>query len=334
MDKAVMRKCLSRGLDYLRKSQLPHGEWKTYISPDAAMQENCRYVSTTYITTFVLHALQYIVHPLARSMEKKALGFLQEEKEEGGIWRYFGTNRNIRLTPRGFETYTQFGIVPDLDDTACVSYALKKAGISIEYNLPVFHRNRNEEGLYYTWLMDVEKNKAYTERTVYMDPKKNDVCAGVNANILMYLGECPHTKAVVDFLNASINKGAAEETMAYFPQNLILYYLVSRAYACGAKSLEESKDKAVQTVKAKLGSLMAKGSVLAAAYAACIYMNYESSMGKERETIDFIANNQREDGSWGRERFCDGGKYFYGSEELTTALCLEVLARYDRGLIE
>ncbi len=323
---------IKKGVEYLYKNQMLHGEFKTYISPDTNMKEKLQYVSTTYITTFVLYSLSFIDSPLIDKIKTRAAQFLLEEMEEGGIWRFFTTNRNIKLSGGRLEYYTQIGIVPDLDDTAVISYCLKKNSVDIPDNLKVFLNNRNEAGLFYTWLMDVPKRAEYIENMPYMNPSKNDICSGVSANVLLYLGENEYTRPVCDYLNKLIIEDKLNSSYVYFPNSFVIYYLISRAYFNGAKGLEDSKVAAIEGLIDFLDREKHALSPLNTAYVACSLLNYGVSYKALENAVVYILESQDNSGYWDKERFCDGGSFYYGSEELTTALCMEALSRYYNSI--
>lgn len=330
--KQLFERCISSGLNFLHKNQLPHGEFKTYISPDIKMEENYRYVSTTYITSFIIYSLSFVKSRFVKDMTNKSLNFFIEEMEFPGIWRYFGVNRNVKLSGGKISEYTPIGVVPDLDDTACISYCLKKNNISFYDNLEVFLNNRNENGLFYTWLMDYPKRKEYSEEIVYLFPKSNDICCGVNSNILLYLGQNENTNIVCEYINDIISNDLEENNIPYFPGRLALYYILSRAYFNRIHSLKKSRDLILNKIipmQLEDGSF---GSVLSTAFAVCTFINFNFLNDSIQKALEFIITKQRKDGSWLRERFCDGGIYYYGSEELTTAICLEALSRFKEKI--
>ncbi|MBD2533206.1 terpene cyclase/mutase family protein [Nostoc flagelliforme FACHB-838] len=331
--------CLVKGLDFLLKNQLPHGEFKTFISFDPEMRENCQYLSTTYITTFVLYSLGFINSPKVSTIRDKALQFLSQEMEPPAIWRFFGTNRNIKISGGRFVYYTPIGILPDLDDTACASFCLKSNGFDVPDNLDIFLKNRNNDGLFYTWLQDYPKHPEYTKRTHYIAPPENDICSGVLANILLYLGDNEYTQNVSDYLNQLVLEDKEAESFIYFPNNFALPYLMSRAYANGAKSMQKSAKKNIEKITnsfANDGSI--NRSPLSTAYAICTAFNYGILGDWVHQAIIYLSQTQSENGSWFKEPLCliesqvDGGTLHYGSDEFTTAICLEALSRYENWL--
>ncbi len=332
--KSSLDESIESGLKFLHKNQMLHGEFKTYASFDPAMQKDRHYVSTTYITTFVLYSLGFIVHPLVDIMKQSALGFLREEMEFPGVWRFFSVDRNMKISGGKFVKYSEVGIIPDLDDTACASYCLKKNGIPFGSNTHVFMANRDCRGLFFTWLMDYPKRAEHTETTPYMVPEKNDICVGVNANILLYLGEDKYTSNSCTHINSIISNGKEAENIPYFPGRLSLYYLVSRAYYNGSTSLGQSCENIMGKINMHSCKDGSYGSILSTAYVVCTLLNFNHHDERIHMSAKYIIDSQDDDGSWKMERFCDGSPRYYGSRELTTSICLEALARYERRYSE
>jgi hypothetical protein len=98
---------LDRAVAFLRRSQLPHGEFRTFIGTDLQLS-NALLDSSPFVTTFVLHALSHLDRNQVDDMVQKALDFLEREMEFGGVWRYYSSLQ-----------YKHCRIPPDLDDTAC-----------------------------------------------------------------------------------------------------------------------------------------------------------------------------------------------------------------------
>ena len=141
-DSCPLTQTIGHGLGFLERSQLPHGEFRTWASSDEAMGDGCVFDSSPFVTSLVLHCLGYADGPQARGMLDRGLDFLQEEMEPPGLWRYWST-RNER----------HWLLPPDLDDTCCISSVLRQNGRPVPANQAMILANRNEAGLFYTWLM-------------------------------------------------------------------------------------------------------------------------------------------------------------------------------------
>jgi hypothetical protein len=299
---------VERGLRFLQKNQLSYGEFKTYACPSVEMEQGCYFDSAVAVTTIVLHSIAYVEHPYVSEMTNKAVSFLTEEMSGPGLFRYY-TSRNIH------------SIDFDLDDTACAAVALRRSHPFIVwgYNIGYFTNNRNEAGLFYTWLDGAAAG--------------SDVESVVNANVVFYLGDCDETKSACRFLIDIVKSDHEEDSYHYYLDNMTLYYAISRAYANGVLSLEGARDTVVEKVlrlRRRDGSF---GNELTTACAVCSLINFNyDDITLFRDTVRYIESQQRPNGSWPKVAMWRGLDLYYGSDELTTALCVEALARSEDRL--
>jgi len=234
-------------------------------------------------------------------MMNKATSFLAEEMRGPGLFQYF-TSRNAR------------SIDFDLDDTACASVALQGSHpfIMRGYNVRHFTENRNEAGLFYTW--------------VGRATPANNVDSVVNANVVFYLGDRDETESACRYLIDTIKSGYEGDSYHYYLDNMTLYYAVSRAYAHGTSSLSAAREAIIEKVLQSSKDDGSFGNELATACAVCSLANFEyDNVIRLRDAASYLERQQRADGSWQRVAMFHGSGVYYGSEELTTALCLEAL---------
>jgi hypothetical protein len=289
-----------RGLRFLHDHQLPYGEFRTYASPSIDMRVTS-FDSSVFVTTFVLYSIARIDCPRKTTMTKKGISFLIEEMSGPGLFQYY-TSKNTNSI--GF----------DLDDTACASVVLQQSHplVAGGHNVEYFLENRNEAGLFNTWVGDT-------------DPE-NDVDSVVNANVVLYLGDRGETRSACRYLIDTIQSGREGDSYRYYLDDMTLYYAVSRAYAHGTSSLDGAReaiiDKTLQLSKDD-GSF---GDELVTACAVCSLANLGyDGVTRLRAAARYLEEQQSANGSWRRvTMFCQPGRY-YGSEELTTAICLDAL---------
>lgn len=300
----LLQKRIVAGLSFLKDKQYDYGEFKVFASAEPDMQRNYYPDSSVFATTFVLYSLSFCPENQTKGMVKKGLSFLKNEMIYSGIWKFFSSrNRNI--------------VKPDLDDTACVSFILKKYKIPYPENKEVFYNNRNSKGLFYTWLL----NKS---------DRRNDVDCAVNANILLYLRDRQQTMATCDWLNDLIVSSKDENCSIYYPDRLVLYYLVSRAWYNGVKCLQPSVNSIIKRT-AKFQEFFGNyGNELQTALAINTLLNFNSLNNQAAKSINWLLKRQNKDGSWAKSIFFVGPNRYFGSEELTTAFCIEALCRYDQ----
>ena len=70
----------------MSRNQLPYGEFKSYMSPDDEMQEECVFDSSPFVTSLILYSLGFVEGPKVAEMKAKVLEFLKNEMEFPGIW--------------------------------------------------------------------------------------------------------------------------------------------------------------------------------------------------------------------------------------------------------
>src|SRR4051794_33519664 len=106
---------IGRGLEFLRRSQLPSGGVKGFISPDLHLERDCIFDSSTFPAALIAYALGFADPAAAGDILDKALGFLVSEMEGAGLWRYWTKRHQTHSTSPS-----------DLDDTACASFVLRR----------------------------------------------------------------------------------------------------------------------------------------------------------------------------------------------------------------
>lgn len=304
-------------IDFLYQNQLPWGEFKTFASWNSWMLLS-RFDSSPFATTFVLYSLNDIKNDKVKAIKKRAIDFLLSEKEPGGVWRFW-TSRNKKRLP------------PDLDDISTISFILKVNGLSFDNNLQLILNNKNSEGLFLTWIMDEEYKNSIFWRIV----KENVDCV-VNANVLLYLGK--NDPQVCSYINQKIHSNKFRSI--YYPSELAFFYMVSRAFRHNITCFEKSRDKIIKSILNLEKKSGVFGNTLESALALNTLFNF-NYYGKEVDLgINFLLKKQSANGSWGKAVFFLGPPFwflnvppwyrYYGSEELTTALCLESLKNYYR----
>jgi hypothetical protein len=305
---------ISEAVDILCQNQFPSGGFPNYMSSDREMEKDCRFDHCVFSSTVIGYCLTFSKDEKAIQTLQKIREFLTREMIYPGIWCYWSTDSSLR-------------IIPDMDDTCCASFLLRKShpyllrGESITLLL----RNRSEGGLFYTWLNpspDFEEQK--------------DIDSVVNANVVLYLGEREETRKTISFLNRIVLEDREEGTYWYYLDNLALYYMMSRAYFNGVRSLHQSADSIVGKVTSMQYQNGSFGDELSTALAMSTLMNYDfNDSAILSKGIEFLLDTQGETGLWKKRAFYAGPRHpcphsvWYGAEALTTALCLEALLRFE-----
>tara|TARA_R110002049_G_scaffold306635_1_gene505437 strand:- start:11401 stop:12486 length:1086 start_codon:yes stop_codon:yes gene_type:complete len=336
---------IEKGIAYLEDHQLPNGEFLMYMSGDDAMQgwnlpESC---------VFPAALIGNCLLPL-RGQEKvenilvKAAKFLHYQMGRGGTWNHYTILHRYRnLCPQ------------DLDDTACVSHFLKTMDFDVptERNQQLILDNRRSDGLFYTWFtfrFRFNKNPMYwylaAKELKYLFKslvfwqqagcERHDVDTVVNANILYYMGIRKETEPIIPYLINVIKKGKENDCDKWYRNTLTVYYFITRNYYKGILKLGEIRSEIIDRILSehqKDGSFRKSDLETALALSSLIHLKYN---GHEiEEGIHYLIGKQLTKGNWKRWAFYYSGPTkpsSFGSEELTTAFCLESLALYKKAL--
>ncbi|WP_437321860.1 hypothetical protein [Sorangium sp. So ce385] len=307
-----LENAIESAVSFLRARQMESGEFAIYTSMNSRFDDEPAHNSTPFVTTFAIHALQEVTRLDVSSMLDKASKFLLSKMEPPGLWRY----------------WHRVPVPPDADDTACCSYALISAGAAppgLAENRPVLFANRDERGLFHTWL----------------DPKRpiaNDVDCVVNANVLLYLGDTPETRPASDYLNQLVESNTEDSASWYYIPRQTAYYAISRPLRRGVSRLEPSGRLIVERTLRRQVSDGSFGSDLDTAMAISTLLNCGHSSCLD-SAVEALVRRQQTDGSWGRDAFYGAPRlpppgpfvFWFGSAELTTALCLEALALFSKA---
>jgi prenyltransferase beta subunit len=157
----------------------------------------------------------------------------------------------------------------------------------------------------------------------------------VNANVILYLGDREEMEDARRYLIDTIKSGQESGSYQYYLHNMTLYYAVSRAFAHGAPSLREANEVIVEKILQTSNGDGSFGHELATACAVCsLAVSEYDNAARLEDAARHLARQQRPDGSWRRIAMFYGSGVYYGSEELTTALCLEALTHVSKGSLD
>jgi hypothetical protein len=298
----MSKEAVARGVEYLRRVQLPSGELPVLASgkPDPSI----------FPTAVMAHSLSFA--PDAAGVRERALDFLAAEMQPGGVWSHWP-----RVHPQ------HAFLLPDLDDTACASAALTRAGRVIPANRALLLKNRNRRGLFRTWLLRYRHPLAMYAFFTRTSAKPFDADAVVNANVLFYLGEIPK---VVEQLLDVLRENRERQCDKWYDNPFVVWYFFARALGSKAADLIGKKIDAATPSNA-----------LDHALAACALLH----IGRAPD-VGSLCRSQLSSGAWpaapvyhgGRARRRDGtfgephpDTPYWGSEAWTTAFAIEALAR-------
>ncbi len=340
-----LESALEHARAWLHQRQLPTGEFPvSYIRHVEGRQETKK-DSCIFPTALVADCLLTLPdHPQTEEMLARATRFLLEEIHRDGLWSHFPRTHWLR------------GLCgPDADDTACVSAVLRARGLTgpLQQNVRLLLANRNSQGLFYTWFVTrfcwsldplywrVVLSEWRHPRTTLLywlggEPVRNGVDGVVNANVLYYLGDIPETQPVVDYLLRIIASGTETRCDFWYHAPNIIYYFVARNFSRGIPRLEPARQPIIDRIRAtaqpdgRLGE-----TVLETAMGACALLHLGVPAPELIPTVQFLLEARLAEGQWPLAALYYGGpakRIAWGSEELTTAFCLEALARFRTSL--
>lgn len=302
---------INKAIDFLYENQLDYGEFRTFVSWNRFFLPSF-FDSSPFTTTFVLYSLRGLEDEKVKVMTKKAIRFLLNEQEKGGIWRFW-TSRNKKRIP------------PDLDDISTISFVLKLNNVNFDDNLQLILKNRNKDNLFLTWVIkegELDNLPWFLKKEWFI----NDVDYIVNTNVLLYLGQNDHY--VCSFINETLKSNHFRSL--YYSSRLAFFYMISRAFKNNITSLGENRDIIIPSILSSQKKPGVFGNDLESALALNTLFNFNYD-GKEIDLgINFLLQKQSINGSWSKAvLFLGAWPYrYYGSEELTTALCLEAMKNY------
>ena len=326
---------IARAVAFLEIAQLPTGGFRILASTDPAMETGCAVDPSVFPNALIAHSL--LACPSARALASRVRDFLRSEMDRHGLWRHW---------TRDHPQHAQ--LPPDLDDTSCASAALARAGDPVPPNREILLANRDQNGLFFTWIVPRPRWTGAAHRRVTLpqllhlptlflffrrtsaDP--DDVDAVVNANALFYLGRIAETEPVVEHVLRILREGQESQCDKWYENAFAVWYFFSRALA-------GSEAEAAELIERRIAET-APGNVLEASLAANSLLN----LGRQppNTLIDVLLTSQLPSGAWPRAALYHGGRARlrggsfsaphpdtprWGSEELTTAFCIEALSR-------
>lgn len=319
-------------LQYLAARQAENGEFKSLESypPLHPLGDKGWFYTdpSPFIHANILCALQDINHDPAHHIIQKGCQFIQQHQEWRGFWRFWqhgGATHNVPI---------------DLDDTALCSYILIKNGISVN-NRKYLLANRDSQGYFLTWLLPRWQllKLPILYRYLLKDVKQlqpilaspmlaaADQEPAVAANIILYLGDTKSTKPCIQQILKQLER-PQDAPLQYYNDPLVIFYHVSRAYYNGVKSFFP----AIALFKNYLPEITAPENPFKQAMLAITVLNFalqdEFPLHNIIQSIIQIASREQ----WESHiYFVSKDRNFRaGSPELTAALCLEALDKYNK----
>lgn len=339
--KPFISTALQKGVSFLKRHQYPYGEFCSYYAPDDRMEEYTVPCSSVFPTALIVTCLQTLDrNDIIENMLKQAVSFFQYQTMRGGAMNYF-TKWNDYFTMCS----------ADIDDTIFVSEFFKSRNVEHVNPNSILLANRARTGLFYTWFsfrFNKSKNKDYWMLLLreFKNPinlfirwrhfgfNGNDIDGVVNANVLYYYGKNNVTKPIIQYLVDIVRENREENCDKWYRRAIVFYYFYSRNIQKGVPELEVVAPEIVEKIsklKKTSGCIGASPLDTALAVTSLIRLKYKGSLVVDG--VNYLLNSQREDGEWPRHILYYSGpkkEVGWGSEEMTTAFCLEALNLWNK----
>jgi len=329
-------RALRRGIDFLRKSQLPSGEFVTLMAKDRDFSNEVRADSSVFATAHIVSSVLGAGVQNEGAMVRRAADFLWNHRLPGSVWKFW--TKTHAASPNS---------PPDMDDTCVVSMALRDAGRTFPQSKSLLLCNQDELGRFYTWILPrsrlmrtprawlgflrLRQSKPSVARFFETgQARRDDVDAVVNANAVTWFSRNePQTKRACDWIVQVIAGGAELREDRYYQSREALYYAVVRGMRSGVTGFKRASGFIANRIAADIATDGSVGaSVHKTALASIALAELQGRTKELLRAIGFLLATQRADGSWPAEPFYFGGwnwRYCWGSSELTTGFCVEAL---------
>src|SRR5581483_3087628 len=300
---------IQKAIDFLRREQRPDGGFWCLVSKKFDDYAYAGKVPAIVPTNIILSSLSDVDG--AKDIKKKSADFLLKQK--GPFWSF-------NYWFRDSDWFVKEPYPDDTDDTFCALAALS------EYNPDVFDGSvmakitamlssaeKSEGGPYDMWLVPAENRDTW-----------NDTDLVCNANIAYFLFlhgiELPNVTA---FIEKKIEENGYE-----FPYNTVFpaIYFISRCY-------RGKKVKNIIDILLK----QERQNPLRTALAISSLINFSGATHKNflEKMVTYLLDTQCPDGSWPPASFyfqsrLEHKTLYAGSAEITTALCIEALAKFEK----
>jgi hypothetical protein len=306
---------VNRGVDFLLNSQQEDGSYLSYSTCDPDDFENARKYHSVFSSSLILSCLCSLdENPRLKLIKDKIARFLLSQKSDYWSFGYWVRSSDESKT---------MPCPDDLDDTFCALSALMQYdetlidGEALAKIVTLLTALEEEEGgPYRTWLVPPTAEEIW-----------KDVDPAVNSNVAYFLSLQDIALPKVDsFIESVIDAGRYESP--YYPSAYPIVYFISRFYR-GDKS-----NRMQEFLLSKSFGELHWSNPLYTALAVSSMLNLGSPAEDIKEGISYLGPEDQQE-SWSSHIFCidpaiEGKRYYAGSPALTTAFCLEALAKYSR----
>ena len=303
---------IQNGLDFVASSQTPTGGFITDCwHVDAPEQKTP--VDAVFTASQILYSLSFCKDSAsARGTEERAAKYLAMQRESPGVWHYYGTGTDIKISP-------------DVDDTSVAWAALQRLEVSVPpAALEAIRGSRNENGLFTTWI---------GPPSGWVNTDSRDIDTVVNINALLLFGLThENIESVCKYVVAQVHNDNFRRGTVYYRSPLMFAHAFSRAYREGnVKCLEPAVAKIQEATLSLRNADGSWGNDLETAFGALTLLNLDYRGQELDRAIKVLLARQSADGGWALAPAYRGAvqPLNYGSRALTTAVVIEALAKYS-----
>jgi hypothetical protein len=303
---------MQNGLDFVAASQTSTGGFVTDCwQVDAPQQQTP--VDAVFTASQVLYSLSFCRDSTsAHGTEERAANYLAAQRESPGVWHYYGSATPLKISA-------------DVDDTSVAWAALQRLEVSIPpAALDTIRASRNENGLFTTWV-------GPPSSWVNIDSRDIDTVVNLNALLLFGLVH-ENVDSVCKYVLAQIEKDNFRRGTVYYRSPLMFAHAFSRAYREGnVECLEPGIGKIRDTILSMQNPDGSWGDDLETAFGALALLNFDYRGDALDRAIKVLLARQSADGGWALAPAYRGAvqPLNYGARALTTAVAIEVLAKYS-----
>lgn len=311
----MLQKSINKGVEYLVTQQQKDGSFLSLSSPNPRNFAKAKKYHTIFPAFLVLSCLNAVEEtPKMKTIKRKTAKFLLSQKSKHWSFNYWARNSKEAKT---------LPYPDDLDDTSCALSALYQynpklidGSVMAKMVTLLTAVERKEGGPYRTWLVPLNAEAVW-----------KDVDLVVNSNIAYFLSLqdilLPNIKALIELAIETENY-----VSPYYPSFYPVIYFISRWYR---------SEKVKRITNFLFSKRQAKGrwnNPLNTALAVSALINFGVSPKKLKESIYYLIRRQQR-GTWKAyplvTEFIGKKKTYYaGSPALTTAFCVEALAKYQK----
>jgi prenyltransferase/squalene oxidase-like repeat protein len=303
---------IQNGLDFVGASQTSTGGFVTDCWRADAPEQRTQ-VDAIFTAAQVLYSLSFCHDSAsARGTQERAARYLRAQQQPPGVWRYYGKSSDIVISP-------------DVDDTSVTWAALQRFGVPVvPAALDAVRSSRNEKGLFTTWI-------GPSADWVGIDSRDIDTVVNLNALLLFGLAHENIDSACKYVVDQVDNDGFRRGTV-YYSSPLMFAHAFSRTYNEGGVTCLQN---AVPKIRAAVLSLQNKdgswGNDLETAFGTLTLLNLGYRGEALERAIKALLARQSTDGGWALAPAYRGAvaPLNYGSRSVTTAVCIEALAKYS-----